>query len=410
MFEPKTQKDSRPSVLLVTSNDEFADAAMELLHQTVSLSLIAPTDVYLEALSEATVPDLYIVDIDDTDWLLNGAMANVQKIRQLSPDTPIIVATYDLSTNTLLPAMRAGANDVLDKNMGADEILALVDHHAMRRPVRRGDQTGQVIAFWSPRAGVGATSAAVALSQAICLNPEFKGRLLYLDFSIPPSEGADILGMTPTYSVLDALSDLHRFDDTLIESAIANDDKKFYLLPFATHEGGFDADLIGQVPNMIAVLRSFFDYVLVDCNRMVAPHEFDRIFCDADVPVLCTDQSLPTIHACIAGLAHIRERVRVGLDFRLLVTRHDPNIVPGVAEIADAFSYTGIPAIVPWDREYVDGRRNAGKPLVSPNGRTRFQQSICRFLATIDGELAGPLQASRTSGVGMWRKLLHLPA
>ena len=410
MLKPDAQQDARPHVLLVTGSQELADITIEVLHKHFGVSVVAPTDGYLETLSQATAPDIYIVDIDDTDWLLNGAMANVETIRSLSPDTPIIVTTFDLSTSTIIPAMRAGANDVLDKQSSHDEIFAMVDHHAHRRPVRHGDRNGEVLAFWAPCAGIGATTFAIASSQAICNHDQFEGRLLYLDFSMPPSEVADVVGLTPAYSMCDALSDLTRFDDTLIESAIASVDGRFYLLPFALNETSFDAELLGQVPNLISVLRSYFNYVVIDCHRAIAPLYFDRMFCDADVSVLCTDQSLTTIHACAARLSNIREKIRVGFDYRLVITRYDPDIAPDAKQIMSALPTQHYAHTIPFDRRHVDGRRNSGLPLVDRDSRSNFQRSVWSFLAEIDEKFSRIDKSFHLKGFARWRELLHLQA
>lgn len=408
MNKPAGSSPSRQHCLIVSADRDFTDWVISVLHPRFQVVHAAPNDDHLKALVQSMKPDLAIVDIDDTDWQVSGRLTSVEAVRALSASLPIVVATFDVSTATAIPAMRAGANDLLDKNAGTDELLALADHHASREHTPKGSHSGHVITFMSPRAGVGVTTLAIGAAQQIITGQNGADRLLYLDFGFPPSEAADLLKLEPTYSVLDALGDLGRMDETLIESAIANYENRLFLLPVSIEQPDIGLSILSDVPSLISVLRTYFPLILVDANRPLQPAAFDRLFWDSDVSILCTDQSITSIHACSDFLEAHREMLNTCADLKIVVTRYDQRISPDAKRIAEALAIGRRPHVSPCDRVHIDNVRNAGTLLESFGARSAFSRSIRQLIAQFDERIvAAALKANRNGG-RTWRNLLRL--
>jgi len=165
---------------------------------------------------------------------------------------------------------------------------------------------------------------------------------------------------------------------------------------------------VNEIPNLIYVLQNYFRYIFVGPNRHAFLRSvFDRLFCDSDVSILCTDQSVTSIHACSDFLRNIRQFVAKEPEILLAITRYDPRISPDADRIAHTIGIGQDYQIIPWDRQHVDSHRNAGLPLIHPNARSPFADSTRQFMARIDEDFAAAHRKSR-KGRQKWRRLLRL--
>lgn len=408
MIEPQTNGATRPHVLLVSSDQDFVDRATNVLHTRMQVAHVSAADSHFQAVVQSADPNLFIVDVDDVDWQVSGRMTTIELLRGWFPDTPIAFTSFDISTSTLVPAMRAGANDVFDKGTSDDMILAVADQWVSHRSARVAAGDGRVVTTMGLRAGVGTTTLCLALAQALLDSDPDHGPVLYLDFSAPPCEAGDLLDVKPNYSMLDAVNDLSRLDSSVVESAFSRAGEALYVLPFLFEDDIPEPHDVSQIPNLIPVLKSLFKYIFIDPNQdFLSRTLFDRLFCDSDVSILCTDQSVTSIHACSAFLRGIRQSVATPPQILLAITRYDPGISPNADVIAQTIRTGQDCHIVPWDRHYVDGRRNAGLPLMHHGARKPFADSIKRLMARIDAEYAST-QSSTNTRPKAWRKLLQL--
>lgn len=408
MNEPQVDIGVRSHVLLISSDADFVERASNVLHTRMRVAQVSAADDRLEAVAKSADPDLIIVDVDDVDWQVTGRMTTIEQIRALFPDTPIAFTSYDISTSTLIPAMRAGANDVFDKSASGDEILVVADQWTSRRSLRAIAGDGRVITTMGLRGGVGTTTLCLALAQALLDSDQNFGPVLYLDFSTPPCEAGDLLDVKPNYSMLDAVNDLGRLDTSVVESAFARARHGLYILPFALEDDLADPHEVNQIPNLILVLKSLFKYIFVDPNLdSFSRAVFDRLFSDSDVPILCTDQSVTSIHACSDFLHNIRQSVATQPQILLAINRYDPRISPSADGIAQTIRTGQDHHVIPWDRQHVDSHRNAGLPLIASGARTPFADSVRGLMARIDTEFAA-VHSNARKRRKLWRKILKL--
>lgn len=405
MTETQSKNKRDIQALLVSSDSTFIDRAMEVLNTRMRVAVASDSDDHLETVAQSTDPDIFIIDVDNIDWQVTGRMTTIEKVRTLFPDIPIAFASYDISTATLIPAMRAGANDVFDKSASGDEIVAVTDRLISRRSSRIATGGGKILNIMGLRAGVGATTLCLAVAQTI-LEPKYElGRVLYLDFSSAPCESADLLAITPNYTMQDAMSDLSRLDLSMIESAFSRSADGLFVLPLSLKESAPHSIDPRDVPNLIHVLKAYFSYIIVDSNRHAfSSATFDNLFFDSNLSILCTDQSVTSIHACSAFL---RQYAGAEPDVNLAIARYDSRIAPDASCIARTIGVEKNYHIIPCDRLYVESRRNAGLPLVVPGTRSPLSESARRLMAKVDPAYSESVSQGRKKQKS-WQKLFHL--
>src|SRR5690606_15230065 len=132
----------------------------------------------------------------------------------------VCVAIGDaLDNELLLAAMRAGARDFLRVGSDPREVQSLVYRtlaKAPRESVTRAQ--GQIFSFLSARPYEGVTTLAVLVALAL-LEQKRSDKVLLLDLGIPAADSLLFLGLKSTYTFVDAIRSVRRFDQTLIKTA-----------------------------------------------------------------------------------------------------------------------------------------------------------------------------------------------
>ena len=354
----------RRSILVVSSDEDFAERVTSALFSRCSIVRGLPQLETLRGLIESTGIEAIIVDLDDVAWDGRNITELIVSLKAEHPALPLVVASYNLSTNSLRLAMRAGANDVIDKDFAADDLIAQMDWQLQSRPAKRGSNSARIVAVMGPKAGVGSTSIAVSMASELARRAGANERVLLLDFGFPPSESIDLLGIKASYFLPDALGDLGRLDSTLIEGAFAQTKSpRLFVLPLAVDDENAQVAGQGDLAQLVDVLRSYFTAIVIDVNRALNPRVADRLFLDANTSIMVVDQSVTSIHGASVILDRMRRAINKDPEFTLVVSRHLAKLRPSPEEIATAIRAKGRPFLVPEDRLFVDGQRNLGTAL-----------------------------------------------
>lgn len=384
----RTAGDRNRTLMVLSYDDDFIDRVAALAENGWTIVRALPQAGQIARLVEGGQPDLVIVDVDEAGWSGMRSTDALSTVRAAAPTAPILAATGDLSADMVLAAVRAGAGDVADKMALEDDLADQVHRllaRAAPRPVLAGEG-GRSLLVLGPRTGAGTTTLSVALAAELAVGSA--GRVLLVDMSDCPAEAPQQLDIATRYGLADATQDQARLDETLIESAFARCPVTgLYVLPLGVGATTPSADPGGFL-GLIALLKGFFDWVVIDGRRDWDPPLFDQLFVEADEAILSCDQRLTTVQACTAFVEEAGGR-RGTRPWRLVIGRHDPRLLPAAKEIGAIFGQ-GQPLIVPDARVAVETAHNAGKPLTTLSRRHPFRRSIRTIVETFADTAAGP--------------------
>lgn len=375
------------TILLLSADDAFSERLIStLMPKFEVIRGIAHVDD-LDKLISASDPDLCIVDTDGPSWDQPADLVAIEEVAARAPTIPIIIATTDLGSTLLLSAMRSGVIDVCEKDFTRDELIAQLDKHANRRSKPVGDRVSSLVTFVGGREGVGTTTTALAFSEIMATRAGDNSSVLLLDFSYPPAEIPDLVGARTSYFMTDAVHDIARLDTTMIESAFTRTSiQNLFVLPLASGEKGINTLSLDNLTKLLAVVRTYFDLIVVDIGWSWRTQLALRLFRSAGYRILCTSQSVTSIHAITSFLTELRE-VDADTEYHLAITRHDPALSPSAPEIQKALGLKSPPHIIEDDRHYVEMARNAAEPLSRGKGRSRFITSVKHFADEVEKSL-----------------------
>jgi pilus assembly protein CpaE len=368
------------SVTIVGSGDQELVAALR--HRGFRASHVALGDLDSAHAAGSKGPDAFVFDIRGMERLPRE-VAHVK--RQFATSGVVIVAPA-LDPTAMLEAMRMGVNEWVTEPVDLDELDAAVKRVA--RAITRS-MAGHAVAVLGAKGGVGSTTVAVNLATAI---RQASGRpTLLLDLHLAHGDTAVFLGVDPRFSVLDALENIHRLDETYLKGLVTSTKAGVDLLGSSNRplQGGVETM---RVRTLIDFATTAYPFVVLDVPR-ADPTMVEAIDAAGSVMVVA-NQELATLRSAtrIAGELRMRcgaERVKVA------ISRFDPQsdiTLPDVEKVMGG----PVKYVFPSDYRAAVAALNRGEPL--------FVQNHSRLASTFDQvarEIAGlPTQKAKEKGSG----------
>ena len=261
---------------------ELETALADAGHRTVSVT--TPADAV--AAMRGKPVDLIVAE----GLAASGAIASLRTASE-GHVTPILVVAPAHDVEARIAFLEAGADDVIagvfTRNELEGRVMALLIRAGKVRPEPSSTGIGEVVAFFSPKGGVGTTT--IAVNTAVLLAggggprpaagsvPGGNGslppsRVLLIDLDLQFGQVATHLNLSPRYDVAGLASD----DQALADPELA----RSYL---TTHSSGLvvlagptrpEADFrvtLEHLQRVVEIVRPSFDHILVDLGSRLDP-------------------------------------------------------------------------------------------------------------------------------------------
>ena len=220
--------------LLVASSDEaFRESIRENLLNTPNARVIAEypdisTNLYIRVLQDLERhPDAALV-LDISGDMESGRKA-LEKVKQAAPDLYVMVADYSTDGDSVISAVRAGANDFfvlpLRRTDFRDAITRL--EHVPRRAAASESRLGKVYTFIGTKGGVGTTTMAVNFASVLS---QRKSNTVLIDLDWVGNDVAMQVGAQPQYTLVEVGENITRMDQALFEGFVTRDPLGFFLV------------------------------------------------------------------------------------------------------------------------------------------------------------------------------------
>lgn len=258
----------------------------------------------------------------------------IQAVAETHPALPIVAVGDTDAGGVMLPVVRAGAEDFLVR--GSDDarlsdVLQRFAHAAERARAPAREQPamsrgrGSACLFLSARTSADTVffAAHVALALAGRFGPDDTGqRVLLIDASVPAGTLSILFGQKPDFFLRDALADVERCDDTLIDSAFPSLGRGVFYLANAEREAVVEADnLWSRLPALVDKARGLVDQVLVVMDSGVQESVVTELEAGATQCLLCLDTSVVQVRHTAALMSRLQSHGAARHDAGLIVTR-----------------------------------------------------------------------------------------
>jgi pilus assembly protein CpaE len=362
-----------PDVLVV----DPLDRGLEELLRACGMHTTRGNAAELTALAHPSAQQPHVVVVDT-----RGARSippSMAAVKRQHPATGFLVVASESDPAILLEAMRAGANEFLHEPITAaaleQAISRLVAHRASPAAA------GEVFAFVGGKGGVGTTTAAVNVATALA--KAAPSQTLFVDLHIAHGDAALLFGAEPRFSIVDALENTHRFDETFFRGLVTSTTAGVSLLAscdraLVQHAG------VQPFRAVIEFAAHLYRYVIVDVPRS-DPAALDALDAASHI-VVVTNQELAAVRGASRRAATLRERY--GRDrVMVIVSRFDKQAEIGQSDIEKVVS-SKVQHMLPSDYRLALQALNRGRPLALDNHNKLAAgfRSLAKGLAKIDPE------------------------
>jgi pilus assembly protein CpaE len=161
----------------------------------------------------------------------------------------------------IIEAFRSKVQDLLRRPLSSSELGQLLER-LFQREAQHVGALGRVISVVSNKGGVGKSTMSV--STACLLAKRHRDRVLLIDASLQLGVCAPMLDLEPETTLLDAVRQRDRLDETLMRRLSARHESGLHLL--AAPADAVEASEIDEhgISHVISIARRAFDFVVVD--------------------------------------------------------------------------------------------------------------------------------------------------
>ncbi|NNF63930.1 MAG: AAA family ATPase [Acidimicrobiia bacterium] len=376
--------DNFGAVLVIDTDEGFLTAASELLD--------GDTGLVARSMSDAKA----MVDQRDVSLVIIGpsygheaGIGEGSLLLDADPDLPIILVSENSGMDVLRAALRAGYKDVIDAPLtskNVEDAMATIARKARRGEVAATPKStgGKVITIMSPKGGAGKTmvSTNVSVSLSQWTDP---GSVCVMDADLQFGDICISLQIEPRHTIVDIARDLDQLDESLMDSLLAKHPSGLRVLSAPLEPSLADEVSTQVVVKSLAMLKSMFDYVVVDTAPFLDEPVLS-ILERSDHVLLVVDMDLPSVKNAKLALDTLRLIKFPFEKIQLVLNRVNSKARLDVGELERSLGLD-VKAAISSDK-LVPRAVNEGEPVVSLYPRSRVARDLRGVARLVAGDVA----------------------
>jgi len=303
----------------------------------------------------------------------------------------VVFAVYELSTDVLQQALRAGARDAVviggeaSLNQSVDRVGELLSGAATSRvqsPASRAGAPGRLISVFSTKGGVGKTCVAINVAAAIAKRSTEP--VVLIDGDLQFGDVSVMLSLQSQNTVLDAAAAVQYGDLELVRTLADKDAATGLLvLPAPIESMPTDALLPSEMVNICAAMQEIAGHVVIDLPSVFNEYVLAIIEASDEV-LLVGSMDIPSIKNLKIGMQQLDLQAVAGPKLKLVLNHANAKVKLDVKEIERVL---GMSANFPIpDDIAMPMSVNAGRPVVVEEPKS----PVARALDHIAESLLGP--------------------
>lgn len=228
-------------------------------------------------------PDLVTLETQLPEWQSSGNTAAVYAVAN------------DAGLDDVRQLMRAGISDVFVAPLKQDEVIRELEQVMEKRDAER--EGGKLITFLNAKGGNGSTTVAVNTAVKLAQSGQDL-QVLLVDLDIQFGDAAPALDLHPRSTVLEALSQAERLDQTLLESLVCAHESGLHVLTSPARLDPLDSIRQRDVQKLLETALDCYDIIIVDLPRVVTPWSNDVL--------RWSDHLFLVVQGCVASVRDSR--------------------------------------------------------------------------------------------------------
>jgi pilus assembly protein CpaE len=287
-------------------------------------------------LADAASGSVVFIRVNHAD--LRSRTELIKTLLARKPHIGVIAIGDEEDKDVILAAIRAGARDFVRVGDDRREALAAFQRVFDSAPAAQSPAAapaGKQIALLCSRPDIAASSFAVHLSLRMVEVARRDEKVLMIDLGVPTADSLLYLDVEPSYTFVDAVRSVRRFDQTLIETAFSRDRTGLALLPLLDDPGQIRDVNANDMLALFSILKSHFAHTILYLGGLRSPDFLIQALAQADQVLLLADQSVANCSAARRLLDDLKEMNYPVGDIRLVLERYTEKLEPHGEKVAE---------------------------------------------------------------------------
>lgn len=361
------------------------------------------------------------VDVVVVDSELDGgqAMELVERLRGRHRHVGLVVTGATATVATVRAAMRAGADDFIEKPCDPHTVTESIRGLARKVEDRRltggaadlaaGPVASKVVSVYSPQGGVG--KSMLSANLAVVIARESGRPTALVDLNLQFGDLDLMLNVTPERTIAAMIQRMNQLDADLMESFLTlHKESGLKVLAAPNRPDYADTITVFVVEKVLQVLRERYTYVIIDTPSFLQDTTLTALD-HSDEILLLTALDLLALHNTKTAL-QMMQKLRYGPDkVKLILNRSDSDVGISPEDVEQTLDYE-ISAYIPSDGRVAVTSVNEGDPFVLSQPKTQITQAVRRIAYQVmgredefiqdSGEMRGPERKRGGGGVINW--------
>lgn len=350
-----------------------------------------------ESARAAAFPSLAAVDQRATgpfvlvlgpSYATSEGLADASRAIRSRPGVTAVMVVDELSTELLQQAIRAGVSDVIALPAEGGQLVEAVQRagsllqlspvapgHGMATAAADERPHGRVITVFSTKGGAGKSFLATNLGVVFARRNDRPVALVDADLQF--GDVAVMLGLTPQHTIIDAVNQMDRLDESLLKSLlIRHEPSGLFVLPAPIEPAFADSVSLPHLQRILELLSGFCSHVVID-----TPAHFNDIVLgvleSADDIVLMAGMDIPHIKNTKIGLQTLRLLHIPASKVKLALNRANSKVRLDIADVERTLQMKA-DCLLPSDIA-VPQSINRGVPVVLDQPRSGVARNLERL-------------------------------
>jgi pilus assembly protein CpaE len=317
---------------------------------------VSPDVVLVEMNGESRVPE----------WL--------EKLPQDLPHTQVLVCSYNREPDFLIRAMQVGIREFLPLPLAQGDMESALNRvrTARKQLVPVENREGRIIVVTGHKGGVGSTTVAVNLAQA--LGESAAGRIALIDLGRPFPDVGTFLDQESNYSIIDLIQNIANLDKSFIQRIMQPFGTKLSILHGVSDFREQESIDLESLEPIFAILRQMYSFIVIDLSHWLDEY-FIRVLTEADMVLMLTGLTVPDLRNLKKLWPYTTEWHQDKRKLKIVVNRHDNSSGLQLRDLENILQHSAF-ATLPNDYQAMMQCLNQGSPLASAAPRSKLWRGI----------------------------------
>ena len=234
----------------------------------------------------------------------------------------IIITSVNYSTNTIIKALRLGAEEFLPKPVLREDLVRVLSMLASISPENEVSQS-KIITVYSNKGGIGKTTIAVNLAAELA--KVTKDKVALVDLNLQLGDISTFLNLNPPFDVNYVIRRLiDKEENILIKGFEKYKDLSLYVLSDPSYIEQSESITTQQITTLFSALKKVFPYIVVDMSSSIDSISL-KILDSSDWIMFTTIVNIPAIRNAQRCLNLFRSRKYPSNKVKIVINRYMEN-------------------------------------------------------------------------------------